>query len=207
MRRGSASVAARAAARGLSRGLARGWGAACFLVLPTLLLGSCMVQGQSVIAPRGAGFAASAPTLEQARVDFYAVVDATVELVGGDWVNQDSATSRGCVVSFGLAGRTYTALRLATSTVAEASVPDTTVPDTTVPEIASPSATLTPLSTSEILRGVTSSWTGLGYTVERTRVGPAIQLLATSAAHEQLIFRISDRAMTLQGESECRPES
>ena len=174
-------------AQGVVWGLARGWGAACFLVLPTLLLGSCMVQDQSGFAPGvGAGFAADAPTLEQARDDFYAVVDSTVELVGGEWENQDSATSRGCVVSFGLAGRTYSALRIA---------PRADAHDPSAP------------GTSAILRSVTSSWTRLGFTVERTRIGPAVQLLAMSGANEQLIFRISDHAMTLQGESECRPET
>ncbi|MBX3098769.1 MAG: hypothetical protein KF761_04250 [Salinibacterium sp.] len=125
-----------------------------------------------------------APTLEQTRDDFYAVVDSTADLVGGEWENLDSASSRGCVISFGLAGRTYSALRLAPM----ANEQDTTAPGTTA-----------------VLRSVTASWTELGYTVERTRIGPVVQLLARNEANEQLIFRVSDRAMTLQGESACRP--
>ena len=52
---------------------------------------------------------------------------------------------------------------------------------------------------------VTAAWEGWGYSVERTVVGPVIQLIGTTEAGQLLILRSSDRATTLQGESECRP--
>ena len=53
----------------------------------------------------------------------------------------------------------------------------------------------------------TLSVSGHDVTVATTQIGPVSQLVATSADHQILIFRVSDRAMTLQGESECRPAS
>ena len=70
---------------GGARWIARGGGAACILVLPTLLLGSCMVQ---------ADVRASGPTLAEARDAFYATIDDTEDLLGGTWDVQDDPAPR-----------------------------------------------------------------------------------------------------------------
>lgn len=148
--------------RSTAQGIARGVGAACFLVLPVLLLGSCM----------RAPLPAAAPVTE-----FLAVIDDTQRLVGGVWENQDDPNSRGCVLADGSAGRTFSALRIAASPV------------------------------NAVQSSVAASWEDLGYSVETMTVGPVIQLIGTGELGEQLIFRLSDRAMTLQGESSCSPSS
>lgn len=151
---------------GVAQGIARGVGAACFLVLPVLLLGSCMVRGQVATAP-------DASTSAEARADLYATLDDTQNLIGGDWTNQDDPNSLACEFG-GTAGRTYSALRVAAP-------------------VADPSA------------AVEAAWVSAGYTVESTEIGPVSQLVGEASGHALLIFRLSDRAMTLQGESECRP--
>ena len=147
-------------------------GAACFLVLPALLLGSCMLMSDPRVATSG-----SSATAGQARDDFRAMLDDTQALIGGDWVDQDDPTPRACVVQWGLAGETYASLRLSATT-----------PDT------------------RLLSWVQREWERLGYDVERTEIGPASQLTGrTSIGGELVILRVSDRGVTLQGESACRP--
>ena len=153
----------------VAQGIARGVGAACFLVLPVLLLGSWMTQAQAATS--------GGPSLAEARAALFAHVDDAQQIAGGSWQSQDDPDSRGCTLPDGTSGRAYSVLRIASD----------------------PSATAIPLLTGE--------WTGLGYEVERAEIGPVTQLIATSADGELLIFRASDRAMTLQGESECRPAS
>jgi hypothetical protein len=144
-------------------------GAACFLVLPVLLLGSCMTQAQAVTS--------GAPTLAEARAEFFAIVDDTERIAGGTWNNQDDPTGRGCELADGSRGRTFSALRLAPA------------PDLPVTE------------------PIVDLWDDWGFSVASTEIGPVTQLVATTDAHEILIFRVSASAMTLQGESECRPVS
>ena len=151
---------------GVAQGIARGVGAACFLVLPVLLLGSCMTRAQ-------ADSASDAPTLAQARSDLYSTLDETQELIGGSWSNLDDPNSRGCILG-GTAGRTFSALRTASP-------------------VGDPSS------------AVAAAWEEEGYTVDSSQIGPVAQLIGTNEGAALLIFRLSDRAMTLQGESECRP--
>ena len=153
---------------GMKQGIARGWGAACFLVLPVLLLGSCMSQSD----PQVAVVPGDSPA--EARDDLLSVLDDTQQLVGGDWDVRDASAARSCTVQWGLRGVTYPALRLATASAVS-------------------------------LAAVESAWKGWGYGVEITTVGPATQLIGTGPGGELLIFRLSDRGMTLQGESACRP--
>ena len=131
-------------------------GAACILVLPTLLLGSWAL-----------------PTATPAEASFSDVIAETQGIVGGTWDVQDDPNSRGCLLPSGAAGRSTSALR-----------------------IGAPSSVIAP---------VTAYWEGLGYTVVQLEIGPVTQLLGTTDAGQQLILRVSDRATTLQGESECRP--
>ena len=151
---------------GVAQGLARGVGAACFLVLPVLLLGSCTTRAQAEAGQ-------DAPSLAEARSALYATLDETQELIGGVWSNLDDPNSRGCILDADV-GRTFSALRTATP-------------------VADPSA------------AVAAAWEEAGYTVDSTEIGPVAQLVGTNAGAALLIFRLSDRAMTLQGESECRP--
>ncbi len=149
--------------------LARGVGAACLLVLPALLLGSCMLQPSAR--------AVTDPTALDARAALTSVLDDTQDLLGGTWDSQDDPTPRSCAVQWGLAGDAYAALRLSSS-----------VPD------------------SRALESVRRVWERLGYTVAFTAVGPASQLTATKGLTDGfMVFRMSDRGMTLQGESACRP--
>lgn len=153
---------------GVARGIARGVGAACFLVLPVLLLGSWLGPGQLATG------SSRAPSLAQARADFYAAIDETQRIVGGQWDDRDDPNSRGCVLAGGGAGRAYSALRLA---------PPTASADTGL---------------------LAAAWEDSGYTVEQLQIGPVTQLTASGDMSELLILRLSDRATTLQGESECR---
>ena len=145
---------------GVAHGIARGGGAACILVLPTLLLGSCMAPSS------GAGATDS--------VDFFVVLDATQDLAGGSWSVQDDPTARGCVLPDGSEGETYSALRISSMPAAA-------------------------------LNTVAAAWEDYGYTVDRASIGPVSQLIGTNDTSGVLIFRVSDRAMTLQGESDCQP--
>lgn len=88
---------------GIMQGIARGWGAACFLLLPVLLLGSCMTPGQVALAP-----ASSAD-------DFLDVIADTQSVVGGEWAVHDDPATRGCLLPDGTAGRTVSVLRIASS--------------------------------------------------------------------------------------------
>ena len=151
----------------IARGLARGGGAACFLVLPVLLLGSCMMQSDVQAASDG-------PSVQEARATFISALDKTEDLIGGAWDNQDDPTARGCELLSGGDGLSYAGLRIG------------------------------PLQSVGV---IASTWEGWGYTVDRTVVGPVIQLIGTNDAGAILILRTSDLATTLQGESECRPVS
>lgn len=146
---------------GIAQGTARGWGAACFLVLPFLLLGSCM----SVPPPAAV-----------VATDIFVVIDATQDLVGGEWDVRDDPNSRGCVLTNGGPGRTFSALRISSDPIV--SVPS-----------------------------VTAAWEDFGYAVDALAIGPVTQLTGTADDGSLLIFRLSDRGMTLQGEGECEPVS
>ena len=143
---------------GVAHGIARGWGAACILVLPTLLLGSCM----------------TAPAPGEPTADFFVVLAATQDLAGGAWSVQDDPTARSCVLPDGSEGETFSALRISSMPAAA-------------------------------LNTVAAAWEDYGYSVDRASIGPVSQLIGTNDASGVLIFRVSERAMTLQGESDCQP--
>jgi hypothetical protein len=117
---------------------------------------------------------ASAATPEQAVDDFYSVIDETQAAVGGAWENLDDPTARGCVQFWG-EGESFPALRLGDA----------------------------PNNRSSALDAVVDAWRALGYRTEKNMIGQVAEIQGRSASDELLIFRVSDTAMTLQGESEC----
>lgn len=114
---------------------------------------------------------------EQAQLQFFSALDSTQELVGGVWENQDDPIARGCVLPVWSEGISFPALRTSDG----------------------------PRDPDAIASSVVDAWSGWGYDVERVDIGSVIQLLGTTPQHEVIIFRVNERAMTLQGESECRP--
>lgn len=120
---------------------------------------------------------ASGLTASQARVQFYSALDRTQAAAGGTWDVQDDPTARGCVIPLWTEGEKFPGLRLGPA----------------------------PRDPQAAANAVYSSWRSAGYQVTRTRVGDVIQLQARTAGNELLLFRASTLAMTLQGESACRP--
>ena len=125
--------------------------------------------------PRAAAAAGSTPL--EARAALAEVLDETQDLAGGTWTTRDDASPRSCAVQWGLSGDTYALLRISTAP-----------------------------TDSRVADGVQRTWERWGYTVARSEVGPVSQLVGTlSPTAEVMVFRVSERAMTLQGESACRP--
>lgn len=113
----------------------------------------------------------------EARDRFIAVLDEAQRTVGGAWDVQDDPTSRDCVVPVWVAGHRYPALRVGDA----------------------------PRSVDRSADAVERLWRDEGMTVERAVVGDVIEVKATSEFGELYVFRVSESASTLQGESECRP--
>jgi hypothetical protein len=118
-------------------------------------------------------------TAEAARTSLYATLDETQDRLGGQWDNQDDPTPRGCSVALWSEGEMYPALRVGTP------------PER--PEYA--------------VESVSAYWDGLGLVLSTTDVGDVVELQGESDEGEIVILRVSAEAMTLQGESECRPEA
>ncbi|MCU1439610.1 MAG: transketolase central region [Rhodoglobus sp.] len=121
--------------------------------------------------------AGSGLSSHEARGELYAVLDQTEETVGGVWKNQDDPTARGCVIPLWIEGEMFPGLR-----------------------IGSP-----PRDMTSTLETVEQAWSKWGYRVEQSRIGEVVELQGRNSVHELLVFRVSEDAMTLQGESECRP--
>lgn len=113
----------------------------------------------------------------EARDRFIAVLDEAQRTVGGSWDVQDDPTSRDCVVPLWAAGHRYPGLRVGDA----------------------------PRSIDRSADAVEQLWRDEGMTVERAVVGDVIEVKATSEFGEFYVFRVSESASTLQGESECRP--
>jgi hypothetical protein len=114
----------------------------------------------------------------QARVQFYSLLDKTQAAVGGTWDVHDDPTARGCVIPLWVEGVKFPGLRIGPA----------------------------PRDPVAAANEVDASWTALGLKVDRTRVGQIIQLQARTDENGLLTFRASELAMTLSGESECRPK-
>jgi hypothetical protein len=112
-----------------------------------------------------------------ARDRLYRVLDETQVALGGTWDNQDDPTSRGCVIPPFTEGELYPALRVGPPP----------------PDVAS------------VVNTVTALWRSRGYSVDETPIDTVFELQATGGSGEIAILRVSPDAMTLHGESECRP--
>ncbi|MDO7882455.1 hypothetical protein [Antiquaquibacter soli] len=117
-------------------------------------------------------------TAEEARTELYDSLDRTETVLGGLWDNRDDPTARGCLIPLWVEGEHYPGLRLG-------SAPD---------------------DRQAAANSVRDTWTEWGYRVTQTLVGEVIELQGRSSVGELLVFRVTEEAMTLQGESECRPE-
>lgn len=113
----------------------------------------------------------------EARTQLYSALDSTQAAAGGAWDVRDDPTARGCVIPLWVEGEQFPGLRIGPA----------------------------PRDPQKSANDVSSTWSALGFTVTRTRVGEVIQLQARGDAGQSLLFRASPTAMTLQGESECRP--
>ncbi|MDQ4137725.1 MAG: hypothetical protein M3116_02605 [Actinomycetota bacterium] len=120
----------------------------------------------------------SGATPEEARDRFVGILDSTQDALGGPWQNRDDPTPRNCTIPLWVEGIRYPGLRLGDP----------------------------PKSTSEALATVEDHWTTLEVTSERAEVGDVTELRGTNPSGDLFIFRANEEAMTLQGESECRPK-
>lgn len=121
--------------------------------------------------------APSAVEDEEARERFVALLDDTQAAAGGSWSVQDDPTPRECTIPLWVTGERFPALRLAEA----------------------------PASPSRAADRVEEAWRAHDLEVTLTEVSDVIELKGESAQGELLLFRASDGAMTLTGESECRP--
>lgn len=121
--------------------------------------------------------APSSPSDAEARERFVALLDETQSVVGGDWSVRDDPTPRECIVPLWVVGERFPALRLADA----------------------------PFSIELTADRVESAWEAHELTVTRTEIGHVVEVQGESADGEILLFRVSRNAMTLTGESECRP--
>jgi hypothetical protein len=120
---------------------------------------------------------ASGETPEGARDRLYNTLDDTQGVLGGSWDNQDDPTSRGCVIPLWTDGELYPALRVGPP----------------------------PINVARAVESAATLWRTLGYTVEEAEINTVVELQGSGAHGEVAILRVSSDAMTLHGESECRP--
>ena len=120
----------------------------------------------------------SGVTPDEARDRFIGVLDSTQDALGGPWQNLDDPTARNCTIPLWVEGIRYPGLRLGEA----------------------------PESIAAALDTVEQHWETLEVTSERTEVGDVTELRGNSRSGDLFIFRVSDDAMTLMGESECRPK-
>ena len=118
-----------------------------------------------------------APSAAEAQAHFLSLLEQTQDAVGGTWENRDDGTPRDCDLEPWGRGEQYPALRIGSS----------------------------PRDALSTLQIVSDHWAGEGYHVERSGSGTVLELQGRTGSDELVIFRISDYAMTLQGESACHP--
>lgn len=119
-------------------------------------------------------------TEDESLANLNAIFDEVQTLVGGDWVDEDLDSPRGCSQSAG-AGVQHSSFRVGTA----------------------------PSDRSEVFDRVKEHWTGLGYTVtERIDEGSVVsmRLMASKPDGQDLTFIAADLAMTLDGLTTCVPD-
>ena len=121
----------------------------------------------------------SGATPEEARDRFIGILDSTQATLGGRWQKKDDPTARNCTIPLWVEGIRFPGLRLGD---------------------APPESPMAALATVE------EHWDTLNVTSERTEVGDVSELRGTNPSGDLFIFRANPDAMTLQGESECRPK-
>jgi hypothetical protein len=119
-------------------------------------------------------------TDQQARDRFISLVDAVQSAAGGTWSVQDDPSPRECTIPLWVPGERIPALRTGSAP-----------------------ADGIDMTAGRIHRHVTEQ--GMRATV--SELADVVEVRAESAAGELLLFRVSDTAMTVTGESECRPVS
>lgn len=117
-------------------------------------------------------------TDQEARDRFIALVDAAEDAAGGTWEVQDDPSPRECTIPLWVAGTRIPALRTGPA-------PHSDVADVTA--------------------RMEAHFEESGLTVTVSDVGDVVEVRGESRAGELLLFRVSETAMTLSGESECRP--
>jgi hypothetical protein len=120
----------------------------------------------------------SGVTPDEARERFINVLDSTQDALGGSWDAKDDPTPRNCTIPLWVDGVRYPGLRLGETQGS--------------PEMA--------------LDTVEEHWAALEVDAERTEVGDVTELRGTNPFGDLFIFRAAEDAMTLMGESECRPK-
>lgn len=115
-------------------------------------------------------------TADDARTHLVRAVDDTEDVVGGLWQDSDDPVPRGCIPSPWTTGERSSALRIGT-----------------------PSED--PRAAADL---VDAEWRSWGYEVSRLALESVVEVQGRFGG-ELLIFRASEFAMSLQGESECRP--
>jgi hypothetical protein len=116
---------------------------------------------------------------DEARERFIGILDSTQDALGGTWKKADDPTARNCTIPLWVEGIRYPGLRLGEA----------------------------PDSPAEALATVEDHWERIDVTSERTEVGDVTELRGTGRSGDLFIFRANATAMTLQGESECRPKA
>ncbi|HET8958580.1 MAG TPA: hypothetical protein VFM95_09020 [Microcella sp.] len=117
-------------------------------------------------------------TDQQARDRFIALVDAAEDAAGGTWEVQDDPSQRECTIPLWVPGTRISALRTGPA-------PHSDVADVTA--------------------RMEAHFEEAGLTVTVSDIGDVVEVRGESVAGELLLFRVSETAMTLSGESECRP--
>lgn len=146
--------------------------------MTTAKTGACAAIALSVAALSGCVVVpGSGLSADEARSELYTSLDDTEDLLGGTWDNRDDPTARGCLIPLWVEGEHFPGLRLGSA----------------------------PPDVDDAVDAVASAWAEWGYRVEQTLVGEVVELQGRDSLGELLIFRVTEDAMTLQGESECRP--
>jgi hypothetical protein len=115
-------------------------------------------------------------TAGDARTHLVRAVDETEALTGGSWQSSDDTVPRECVIPPWTAGERSSALRIGTP----------------------------PIDPQEAADTVDAAWRSWGYEVTRAAIDSVAEVQGRFGG-ELLIFRASEFAMSLQGESECSP--